>query len=125
MDFRYVYIMKSNKGFYKIGISNDPYRRVKEVGHAPKLLSQYRFLYTEKVEKLLHRMFEKKRKVRTGSGKTEWFQLRWHGHLRLKIVITVFKLIHDGLILTLLVLICVLLLWLFKGGFGQILEVLN
>ena len=80
-DFRFVYIMfNPTSGKTKIGISkNVESRRTdidKEVEGRVVVLTAHRFFSAEKVEVSLHRRFKKYHApMRSGTGKTEWFQM--------------------------------------------------
>ncbi len=115
-ELKYVYLMRGTKWMYKIGISNDPKRRLKEVAHKPKIVATYRYYNAEGVEKFLHHFFGDSRRTRKGSGKTEWFRL---GILELLIVhffMLFFKIVHDLLILGVLVGIVVAILWVINNA---------
>lgn len=71
---RYVYLIRSHEtGYYKIGISNDPYKRVAQLqtGSAVKLELIHCFLCedAEQTEAFLHDKFSDKRLM------GEWFSL--------------------------------------------------
>ncbi len=114
MERKYVYLMRGTKWMYKIGISNDPKRRLKEVSHKPKLVVTYRYYCAEAVESTLHRFFNKSQRIRKGSGKTEWFRLDPLELLTVHIILLFFKIVHDLSILTLIMAIVVGIIWFFN-----------
>lgn len=97
---------------YKIGISNDPRRRIKEVAHKPKIIVTYRYYHAEEIEKFLHRFFKESRRTRSGSGKTEWFRLGILEVFIVRLLMIVFKIINDAALWVLLLALVVLGLWL-------------
>ena len=74
-----LYLMKNSKGLYKIGISNNPSRRVKEVERTAKtstrIIACYPLLFSYQIEQRLHKRFSHKSKQFRGSGKSEYFKL--------------------------------------------------
>ncbi len=120
MDFsipkKYVYVMRGTQWMFKIGISNDPARRVKEVAHKPKIVAQYSFHYNiaDRVESFLHIFFKESRRERKGSGKTEWFRLTILELLVLKFLLVFFKILHELLKYSFIIAIIVLIIYLFK-----------
>lgn len=103
--------MRGTKWMYKIGISNDPKRRLKEVAHKPKIIATYRYYCAETIEKFLHRFFGDSRKTRKGSGKTEWFRLGIIEIFIVQFLLLFFKILHDLGILAILIGIVVGILW--------------
>ncbi len=116
IELKYVYIMRGTKWNFKIGISNDPERRLTEVSHNPKLISTYRFFNAHSIEKILHTIFNRDRITRSGSGKTEWFMLGVGGIIRLRLTLLFFKIIHDAIIGAVLVALVIFIIWFFKNN---------
>lgn len=87
----YVYIMRKDKKNlfslerqYKVGISKETDRRLREVDKAVKgssvsLVAAYWVIWPKKIEKQLHKDFERSRnrlkRAERGAGRTEWFKL--------------------------------------------------
>ena len=114
MERKYVYLMRGTKFMYKIGISNNPERRLKEVSHKPKLVAHYKFFYADVFENILHQFFNEKQRTRTGSGKTEWFRLGPLQIIFLHLMLLFFKIVHDASILFLLIAVVVGILYYIK-----------
>lgn len=114
MKLKYVYLMRGTKWMYKIGISNDPKRRLKEVAHKPRVVATYRYFCAERIEKFFHVFFKDSRRTRKGSGKTEWFRLGIVEFLIVRSLLIVFKVFHDLGIFAFLVGIMVALIWIFN-----------
>lgn len=75
-DWNYVYLMHSNTGHYKIGLSNDPARRASEMVKTPTILPiEVNVIHTFRcedarlAERALHRLYNLDRQ------KGEWFNL--------------------------------------------------
>jgi len=75
-DWSYAYLMRSNTGHYKIGLSNDPTRRAREMTKTPTILPievdvvhTFRCEDARLVEQALHRLYSLDRQ------KGEWFNL--------------------------------------------------
>ncbi len=120
MERKYVYVMRGTKWMYKIGISNDPERRIKEVSHKPKLVATYRYYCAEAVETTMHKLFLNRRRTRKGSGKTEWFRLDPLELIVLHACLLFFKIVHDLSILFLMLILVVGVVGLIKGGLGSL-----
>lgn len=103
MERKYVYVMRGTKWMYKIGISNNPNRRLKEVAHKPKLIVSYKYFFADVIEDLMHNLFNTSRRTREGSGKTEWFRLGPIEILLMHGTLLFMKIIHDLSILILIV----------------------
>jgi hypothetical protein len=73
-------ITSSTPGVVKIGVSNNPSRRSREVitttRHAKGIAITAKPADAYKTEQMLHRMFAPLRIRKTGSGGTEWFDIR-------------------------------------------------
>ncbi len=104
--------MRGTKWMYKIGISNDPQRRLKEVSHKPKLVASYSYYCAEAVETTLHKFFLNSRRTRSGSGKTEWFRLGPLRLLFLHVFLLFFKIVHELSILVLILSVFIGIWWL-------------
>lgn len=115
MELKYVYLMRGTKWMYKIGISNDPKRRLKEVAHKPKIVTTYRYYCAESIEKFFHKFFKDSQRTRKGSGKTEWFRLGIIELFIVRFLLIFFKILHDLTILAILIGIVVGLLWAFNN----------
>lgn len=77
----YLYIIKSQK-LTKIGISNNAYRRFKEVAQNGRFLFVRRLFYAYHIEQWLHKKYRHKNKrpkmcKSIRSGYTEWFALNY------------------------------------------------
>lgn len=108
---KYVYLLRGTKWMFKIGISNDPERRIKEIAHNPKIVCTYRYYCAEAIEKWFHKFFEDSQRTRKGSGKTEWFRLGIVEFFIVRLGLVVLKILHDGLIFASLVGVVVAILW--------------
>ena len=71
---KYIYLIQStNEGYYKIGVSKDPNKRLKQLktgNSSPlKLINSYKTDIANKIEKILHRKYSHL------SMEGEWFDL--------------------------------------------------
>ncbi len=107
--------MRGSKFQFKIGISNNPKRRAKEVSHDPKVVMSKRFFFAETVESHLHALFKRHRVTRKGSGRTEWFKLSIPQLLRLRLTLFIYKILHDLLLIGIGVGIVVAVMWYVKN----------
>lgn len=77
----YIYIIREGKSLFKLGISKDPEKRLKQIQVAiptARLYMTAPVTYKQAVilEKSLHRHYQHKRyNGFSNSGKTEWFEL--------------------------------------------------
>ena len=108
---KYVYLLRGTKWMFKIGISNNTERRIKEVSHDPKIVCTYRYYCAEAIEKGFHKFFEDSQRTREGSGKTEWFRLGIIEFFIVRFGLVFLKILHDGGIIAFLVGIVVAILW--------------
>lgn len=71
-----LYIIGAEKDLYKIGISDNPERRLKQLqtgnGHKLKLIDKFKIENERVIEKRLHNMLWQYKSV---LGKNEWFVL--------------------------------------------------
>ncbi len=114
MKRKYVYVMRGSQFKFKIGISNNPERRLKEVSHRPKLVVKHSFYFAERIEKALHKMYRRSRTTRSGSGRTEWFVLSIFQLLSLRILLWGLKLLQESIIIGAGIGVVVLLIWLWR-----------
>ena len=98
----YLYIIK-NKNLTKIGISNNAYRRFKEVTASGNFLFVRRLFYAYHIEQWLHKKYSHKNKrpkqcKSIRSGYTEWFALNYFDLAILLIVLNIIWILQKVLV---------------------------
>ena len=67
---------KAINGFYKIGCSKDPIKRLKTIGSGDcEIVYKSHPDYYNGTEVYVHNLLRNERRIWKGSGKTEWFEL--------------------------------------------------